>query len=140
MKSGLKILFGLTIVLGFMIGVAHADTSTPVLQMPGWIVGAIKDLENIPAIGHVITLILGVIAVVSMILTPLSSLLMALEKATGWAELDKINAFLNKIIPYVAMFSNLNVQAPTATTPASTVVVTPVVAATAVASTPSTPQ
>jgi hypothetical protein len=134
MKSRFKVLFGLSIVLGFMIGVAHADTgaaSAPsTIQLPSWIVAAIKDLENIPAIGHVITSILGVIAIGSMILTPLTAFLMAVEKALNLTGLLPAINFLNaKVIPIVSYVSNFNSQL--ASTPAPTT--------TTVASTPSTP-
>jgi hypothetical protein len=132
MKSALKIVFGLTIVLGFMIGAAHADTGAApsTMQVPSWIVSAVKDLENIPAIGHIITLLLGIIAVGSAILTPLTALLMAIEKALNLTGLLPAINFLNtKVIPFFAYVSNFNAQ----------VVVAPVAASTPVSSTPSTP-
>lgn len=132
MKISLKALFGLTIVLGFMIGVAHADTGAApsTMQVPSWIVSAVKDLENIPAVGHIITLILGVIAVGSAILTPLTALLMAIEKALNLTGLLPAINFLNqKVIPALAYVSNFNAQATAA--PASTT--------TTVSSTPTIP-
>jgi hypothetical protein len=142
MKSVFKFVFAFTFVLGFMIGVAHADTGSAVtsLQMPGWVVSVIKELENIPAIGHILVAIIGVLAVATPILTALSALLMGIQKAFNIAGLlPEINFLNQKLIPWVAMFSNLNVQPASAPNLAPTVAVAPVVAATAVSSTPSTP-
>jgi hypothetical protein len=125
MKNFMKVFFCSAIVFGFMIGVAHADAgSAPsTMQVPSWIVAAVKDLENIPAIGHIITLLLGVIAVASVILTPLTALLMAIEKAFNLTGLlPEINFLNQKVIPALAYFSNFNAQpvvAPAPTTTAS---------------------
>lgn len=103
MKNYFKYFLMIAVMLSATV--CFADASEP--QLPTWIGDSIRFLENVPKVGHIIVLLLSIIAVAATILTPLTGFLMAVEKATGWAELDKVNAFLNKIIPYVSMFSNL---------------------------------
>jgi hypothetical protein len=137
MKIGLKALLGSAMILGFMVCVVHADsgvavTAAPVstMQVPAWIVSCVKDLENIPAVGHIITFLLGIIAVGSAIITPLTGLLMAIEKALNLTGLLPAINFLNtKVIPALAYVSNFNAQ----------VVTAPIQPAATVTSTPSTP-
>ena len=108
----------LLIVVTFIYStVAHADVVAKVIEpasslpAPTWIVDAVKFLEKAPYIGHVIVLMLAIIAAVSAVLTPLTALLMALEKVFGWVQLDPVCVFLNqKAIPFFARFSNFNVQ------------------------------
>lgn len=122
MKSVLKVLLGSAMILGFMVCVVHADTGVAVaaapvstMQVPAWIVACVKELENIPAVGHLITLLLGVIAVGSAIITPLTGLLMAIEKALNLTGLLPTINFLNqKAIPFLAYLSNFNAKTPVA--------------------------
>lgn len=106
-------IIGLIFASTLVASVALADGGGAVstLQFPAWIVVAIKSLENIPAIGHFLVAIIGVLAVATPILTALTGLLMAIEKAFNLTGLlPEINFLNQKLIPWIAMFSNLNVQ------------------------------
>jgi hypothetical protein len=111
MKS-LKLFLCLAVM--FIASLCFADTAAAATgpQLPTWVADVVQFLANLPVVGHFIVLILAVIAGAAVIITPLTALLMAIEKVTGWTQLDGVNAFLNKILPYFQMFSNFPTPAP----------------------------
>lgn len=116
MKTFKKYLAGILFLMVMCAPMAFADggvTATAPLQFPTWIVAVIKALENLPVMGHAIAVLVIALGVASPILTALTALLMAVEKAfnlTGLA--PEINFLNQKLIPFVGYFSNFNVQPP----------------------------
>jgi hypothetical protein len=82
---------------------------------PGWLKAVIAYAVAVPTIGPIVVEILKWIGVLASLLTALSSLLIATNKAFEaagkvWGEFSKVKAFLDKAIYYVGYLSVFNVR------------------------------
>jgi hypothetical protein len=110
------------IMLGALcIGVvAGADTVAAAPAVPDWVTSILGYLQSIPTVGPVITFILNFIATIATVFTMLTVFLTGacktLSTLAAFAKLgpiaENIQAFHDKVQPYVAYFSIFNVQKP----------------------------
>lgn len=110
-----KFLFIITLLLGSLA--LAQDAAIPGMDIPSWVAPILAFLSGLPQVGPYLVMIIKYAGIMSVALTAISSILIAIQKlleqlhAVKQLELvQKIIDGLKKIIPWVAYFSNLNVS------------------------------
>jgi hypothetical protein len=110
-----QVIFIITLFFGFMVFAQEAVI--PGADIPSWIAPIIVFLASLPKVGPILVSVLKYMSIISVVLTAMSSVLIAIQKVLeqlhAVKQLTMVQSLIDgikKIVPWVAYLSMLNVS------------------------------